>query len=331
MDNLLDSIVVEQSLPLERLDVFLKSRLPQVSRGVLQSLIEDGDILVNDKHVKPTYSPRAGDVVKISWPEPEPCRALPEPMKLDILFEDNQIVVLNKPAGLVVHPAAGHHGGTLVNGLLHHCQGQLSGIGGVARPGIVHRLDMDTSGCIVVAKTNEAHLSLAAQFEERRITKIYRAIVCGDLAHEQGEIQVGIARHPTHRKRMAATESAHARDAWTSFKIIERLNAATLVECLLHTGRTHQIRVHFQYIGHPLVGDTVYGGKQNARLKTLTRIGAPRQMLHAWKLGFEHPTTSKKYNFEAPFPKDFQKALNSLRITSEPKQPEPPAANRPKD
>jgi 23S rRNA pseudouridine1911/1915/1917 synthase len=313
MDNRLESITVTQSLPLERLDVFLKGQLPQVSRGFLQSLIEDGDILVNGKAVKPTHSPRAGDVIEINWPEPEPCRAEPEAMKLDILFEDEQIVVVNKAPGLVVHPAAGHHGGTLVNGLLHHCKGQLSGIGGVARPGIVHRLDMDTSGCIIVAKTNEAHLSLAAQFEERRTTKIYRAIACGEVAQAKGEIQVGIARHPVHRKRMAATESASARDAWTSYEIVERLNGATLLECRLHTGRTHQIRVHFQYIGHPLVGDNVYGAKQNARLKTLTRYAAPRQMLHAWKLGLLHPTTQKPMNFEAPFPADFKKALTALR------------------
>ena len=308
-----DSITVEQSLPFERLDVFLKSQLPQVSRGVLQSMIEDGAILVDGKQVKPTYSPRAGDTIEIHWPEPISPRAEPEEMDLDLLYEDDQIIAINKPAGLVVHPAAGHHGGTLVNALLHHCKGQLSGIAGVARPGIVHRLDMDTSGCIVVAKTNEAHLSLAAQFEERRITKIYRAIVCGELASERGEIQVGIARHPTHRKRMAASEGANAREAWTSFQIVERLQAATLVECRLHTGRTHQIRVHFQHIGHPLVGDTVYGAKQNARLKTLTRYAASRQMLHAWKLGLEHPTTGKKLNLEAPFPEDFKKALRALR------------------
>jgi 23S rRNA pseudouridine1911/1915/1917 synthase len=313
MANRADSIVVEQSLPLERLDVFLKSQLPQVSRGVLQSMIEDGAILVDGKQVKPTYSPRAGDKIEIQWPEPISPRAEPEEMPLDVLYEDEHIIVINKPAGLVVHPAAGHHGGTLVNALLHHCKGQLSGIAGVARPGIVHRLDMDTSGCIVVAKTNEAHLNLAAQFEERRTTKIYRGIVCGEMANERGDIQVGIARHPTHRKRMAATESSNAREAWTTFQIIERLRGATVVECRLHTGRTHQIRVHFQYIGHPLVGDTVYGAKQNARLKTLTRYAAPRQMLHAWKLGLLHPITQKPATFEAPFPKDFQKALKILK------------------
>jgi 23S rRNA pseudouridine1911/1915/1917 synthase len=311
-----DSITVEQSLPFERLDVFLKSKLPQVSRGVLQRMIEDGAILVNGKKVKPTHSPRAGEIIDIGWPEPVSPRAEPEEMPLDVIYEDEQIIVIDKPPGLVVHPAAGHHGGTLVNALLHHCKGQLSGIAGVARPGIVHRLDMDTSGCIIVAKTNEAHLNLAAQFEERRTRKIYRAIVCGELANERGEIQVGIARHPTHRKRMAATESAHAREAWTTFQIVERLHAATLVECRLHTGRTHQIRVHFQYIGHPLVGDNVYGAKQNAHLKTLARYAAPRQMLHAWKLGLLHPTTQKPIVFEAPFPKDFQKALKTLHVKS---------------
>lgn len=313
MDKRTDLIAVEQSLPLERLDVFLKSQLPQVSRGILQSMIEDGAILVNGARVKPTHSPKAGEQVEIHWPEPVACRAEPEAMNLDVLFEDEQIVVVNKMAGLVVHPAAGHHGGTLVNGLLHHCKGQLSGIAGVARPGIVHRLDMDTSGCIVVAKTNEAHMALAAQFEERKTRKVYRAIICGEMGHEKGEIQVGIARHPTHRKRMAATDSGLARDAWTSFEVVERLKASTLVECKLHTGRTHQIRVHFQYIGHPLVGDTVYGSKQNARLKTLTRYAATRQMLHAWKLGIAHPTTGERMDFQAPFPEDFLGALKALR------------------
>jgi 23S rRNA pseudouridine1911/1915/1917 synthase len=317
MDNRADSIHVEHSLPFERLDVFLKEKLPLVSRGVLQSMIEDGAILVDGKKVKPTHSPRAGENIAIHWPEPIAPSAEPEEMPLDVIFEDDQIIVINKPAGLVVHPAAGHHGGTLVNGLLHHCKGQLSGIAGVARPGIVHRLDMDTSGCIVVAKTNKAHLNLAAQFEERRTTKIYRAIVCGELANARGEIQVGIARHPTHRKRMAATDGAHAREAWTTFEIVERLRAATHVECRLHTGRTHQIRVHFQYIGHPLVGDTIYGAKQNARLKTLARYAAPRQMLHAWKLGITHPTNQKALHFEAPFPEDFQTALRNLKISQE--------------
>lgn len=316
MANRSDSIIVEQSLPFERLDVFLKSQLPQVSRGVLQSMIEDGAILVGGKRVKPTYSPRAGDVVQIVWPEPISPRAEPEEMPLDVLYEDDQIIVINKPAGLVVHPAVGHHGGTLVNALLHHCRGQLSGIAGVARPGIVHRLDMDTSGCIVVAKTNEAHLNLAAQFEERSTTKIYRAILCGELRTQAGDIQVGIARHPTHRKRMAATEGANARDAWTNFQVVERLHAATLVECRLHTGRTHQIRVHFQYIGHPLVGDTVYGTKQNARLKSLMRYAAPRQMLHALKLGLTHPISQKTLEFEAPLPADFTAALNALRSSA---------------
>lgn len=316
MANRLDSIRVEQSLPLERLDVFLKEQLPQVSRGILQSLIEDGDIVVNGQQVKPTYSPRAGDVVEIRWPEPVACHAEPEAMALEVLFEDEQIVVVNKPAGLVVHPAAGHHEGTLVNGLLHHCKGQLSGIAGVVRPGIVHRLDMDTSGCIVVAKTNEAHMSLAAQFEERKTTKVYRAICCGIPARESGEIQVGIARHPIHRKRMAASEGMNSRDAWTTYRVVEQLNNSALVECLLHTGRTHQIRVHFQYIGHPLLGDSIYGTKANARLKTLTRYAAPRQMLHAWKLGLAHPITGARMDFEAPFPEDFQTALRLLEKKS---------------
>lgn len=314
MDAQPDRFVVEQSLPMERLDVYLKEQLPKVSRGVLQRLIEEGEITVNGGEVKPTYSPRAGDVVEIRWPEIQPCRAEPEEMPLSILYEDEHIVVLNKQAGLVVHPAAGHHGGTLVNALLHHCKGQLSGIAGVARPGIVHRLDMDTSGCMVVAKTNEAHLNLAAQFEERTTKKVYRAIVCGEPAKEAGEIQVPIMRHPTHRKRMTAKEGLGGREAWTSWTLVERLRASALIEAKLHTGRTHQIRVHFQHIGHPLVGDHVYGERQNARLKMLARYAAPRQMLHAWKLGFAHPVLGKALSFEAPFPEDFEEALERLKV-----------------
>jgi 23S rRNA pseudouridine1911/1915/1917 synthase len=313
MADRFDSILVEQSLPMERLDLFLKTELPQVSRGVLQRMIEQGEITVNGAAVKPTQSPKAGDRIDIHWPEPQPCRAEPEDLPLDILFEDADIVVLNKPAGLVVHPAAGHPGGTLVNALLHHCKGQLSGIAGVVRPGIVHRLDMDTSGCIVVAKTNDAHLNLAAQFEERRTKKVYRAIVCGEPSRDSGEIQIPITRHPTHRKRMAAREGLGGREAWTSWKLVERLKASALLEANLHTGRTHQIRVHFQYIGHPLVGDDTYGAKQNARLKTLARYAAPRQMLHAWKLAFAHPISQKPLLFVAPFPLDFEAALRALR------------------
>ena len=224
--------------------------------------------------------------------------------------------MLNKPAGLVVHPSAGHEEHTLVNALLHHCAGSLSGIGGVARPGIVHRLDKETSGCLVVAKNDETHLALAEQFAERTVKKIYHALLCGELARESGEIHAAIARHASHRKRMAVRDDDEGRAAHTSYCVLERLAAATLVEAQIHTGRTHQVRVHFQFLGHPLVGDDTYGARQNARLKELTNYAAPRVMLHAKELSFVHPHTQKRVKFEAPLPNDFLAALKLLRAIS---------------
>jgi 23S rRNA pseudouridine1911/1915/1917 synthase len=308
-----ENFIVEKSLPDERLDKFLCKNFPAASRGALQRLIEQGHIRVNGKMVKPTHSPRAGEQIEVHWPEPKSAQAQPEKIPLDILFEDKSLLVLNKPAGLVVHPAAGHEEHTLVNALLHHCQGTLSGIGGVARPGIVHRLDKETSGCLVVAKNDETHLALSKQFSSREVKKIYDAIVYGKLARESGEIRAAIARHPNHRKRMAVRDDDEGRAAHTSYRILERLNSATLVEAQIHTGRTHQVRVHFQFIGHPLVGDDTYGARQNARLKELTNYTAPRVMLHARELSFIHPRTKKLVKFEAPLPKDFLAALKFLR------------------
>jgi 23S rRNA pseudouridine1911/1915/1917 synthase len=308
-----ENFTVEESLPSARLDMFLRQKFPRASRVALQRLIEQGHVRVNGKPVKPAHHPRAGEEISIHWPETKPAEAQPEKIPLDILFEDKSLLVLNKAAGLVVHPAAGHDAHTLVNALLHHCKGSLSGIGGVARPGIVHRLDKETSGCLVVAKNDETHLALSKQFSDRRVGKIYNAIVCGGLARESGEIQAAIARHPVHRKRMAACDDHSGRAAHTSYKILERLNSATLVEAQIHTGRTHQIRVHFQHLGHPLVGDDTYGARPNARLKELTHYAAPRVMLHARKLAFIHPRTEKKMSFEAPLPKDFLTALKFLR------------------
>jgi len=213
----------------------------------------------------------------------------------------------------VVHPASGHETSTLVNALLHHCRGQLSGIGGVERPGIVHRLDKDTSGCMVVAKTDQTHLALSAQFASRKVQKVYRAIVCGEMAREAGEIRAAIARHSSHRKCMAVDEE-FGRDAHTSYCVLERLRGATLAEARLHTGRTHQIRVHFKFLGYPLVGDATYGHRQNQRLTELTGYVAPRQMLHAFQLGFLHPRTAKRLQFQAPCPADFLDALKVLRV-----------------
>jgi len=313
MTNRTENFIDEQSLPKERLDIFLRERFPAVSRGTLQRLIEEGHIRVDGKAVKPTHSPRVGEKIEVHWPDAKPTEAQPEEIPLDILFEDKSLLVLNKPAGLVVHPAAGHQEHTLVNALLHHCKGSLSGIGGVARPGIVHRLDKETSGCLIVAKNDETHLALSKQFSDRHVKKIYNAILCGELPRDSGEIYAAIARHPSHRKRMAVHDDSSGRAAHTSYRIIERLNAATLVEAQIHTGRTHQIRVHFQHLKHPLVGDQTYGARQNARLKELTNYAAPRVMLHAHELSFVHPRTKKEMHFESPLPKDFRYALKFLQ------------------
>ena len=313
MSARMETFTVEKSLPSRRLDAFLREKFPAVSRGAMQRLIEQGHLRVNGKTVKPTHSPRAGEEIEIHWPDARPAGALPEEIPLDILFEDKSLLVLNKPAGLVVHPSAGHEEHTLVNALLHHCAGELSGSGGVARPGIVHRLDKETSGCLVVAKNDETHLALSKQFAERQVEKIYNAIVCGELPRESGEIRAAITRHSTHRKRMTVCDDDSGRAAHTGYRVLERLNSATFVEAQLHTGRTHQIRVHFQFLGHPLVGDATYGARPNARLKELTNYAAPRVMLHSRELSFIHPRTEKEMSFESPLPEDFREALKKLR------------------
>src|SRR5438876_9676972 len=303
MSSRAELLTIERTLPSERLDIYLRSKFPAVSRGAIQRLIEEGHILVNGKLVKPTHTPRAGEQVQVHWPEASPASAHPEDIPLEILYEDRALLVLNKPAGLVVHPASGHERHTLVNALLHHCGEELSGIGGVARPGIVHRLDKETSGCLVVAKNDSTHQALAYQFAVRKVSKVYHAIVGGELAEASGEVAVPIARHPSHRKRMAATFGP-ARYASTSFRELERLRGATLVEATLHTGRTHQIRVHFQFLGHALVGDETYGQRQNRRFTEVTGYAAPRVMLHAHKLAFIHPRSGKRLCFESPRPAD---------------------------
>jgi 23S rRNA pseudouridine1911/1915/1917 synthase len=308
-----ESLIIEHSHPGERLDTFLRRQLPATSRGAIQRLIEQGHITINGHLTKPTHTPRAGEVVRVEWPEARTAEAQPEDMPLDILFEDEALLVLNKPAGLVVHPAAGNETHTLVNALLHHCAGELSGIGGVARPGIVHRLDRETSGCLVVAKNDETHVALSNQFAGRTVEKIYLAIVCGVMPRDEGNIRAAIARHPTHRKRMAARDESMGRAAHTGYRVLERLREATLVEAQLFTGRTHQIRVHFQHLGFPVAGDSTYGPRQTKRLAELTSYEAPRVLLHSQKLGFTHPRTGKQLNFTAPWPADFAEALNCLR------------------
>lgn len=307
------TLVVEASVPGQRLDRWLLTHFSQVSRGTFQRLIEQGHLRVDGRVVKPTHSPRAGQTITIRWPPAQPASLEAEAIPLDILHEDEDLLVLNKPPGRVVHPSAGHETGTLVHALLHHCAGQLSGIGGVARPGIVHRLDLDTSGCLVVAKHDAAHLALSSQFAGRDTEKVYQAIVCGHPLPEEGDIRAAIARHPTHRKRMAVTDGS-GRDAWTAYRTLERLPEAAWVEAVLHTGRTHQIRVHFKHIRCPLAGDLVYGNRQTKRLTDETGVRFSRQMLHAWRLGFTHPSTGKRLRVEAPLPTDFRVALEQLRV-----------------
>lgn len=278
----------------QRLDQLLVKELPAHSRAFLQKLIADGHVRVNTRPSKPSYKVRAGDSVSVEIPAPRPLAAQPEAIALKILFEDADLIVINKPAGMVVHPAAGNFEHTLVNALLHHCRGQLAGIGGVERPGIVHRLDKGTSGCIVVAKTDAAHQSLVAQFKSRGVTKIYRAVCAGKPAQSSGKIETIIGRSERDRKKMSANVK-RGRPAWTDYRVLKQHADCALVELTLHTGRTHQIRVHMAHIGHPLVGDAVYG---KSKLE--------RPLLHAYKLGFTHPRTGKRLEFCAPIPADMR-------------------------
>jgi 23S rRNA pseudouridine1911/1915/1917 synthase len=308
-------LTVGQSLPQERLDIFLRAKFPDVSRGAIQRLLAEGRIQVNGRAAKPTHHPRAGETISVRWPEARADRAQPEDIPLDILHEDDDLLVLNKPAGLVVHPAAGHPEHTLVNALLHHCAGRLSGIGGVARPGIVHRLDKETSGCLVVAKNDAAHVKLSEQFAGRQVLKVYQAIVCGRMPRAGGEINAAIARHPDRRQRMAVARTG-GREARTSYRVLEQLKDVARVEMRLHTGRTHQIRVHLEHLGCPVLGDLVYGRRQNARLKEATGYVAPRQLLHAGKLALVHPRTQKRMSFTAAFPADFAVAMDFFGLKS---------------
>jgi 23S rRNA pseudouridine1911/1915/1917 synthase len=280
-----------------RIDQFLAARLPVLSRSRIQDLMKSGHVLVNARETKASTKLRAGDHITVAEPPPVASGTSAEDIALDVLFEDGDLIVLNKPAGLVVHPAAGHWHGTLVNALLHHCQG-LSSIGGQERPGIVHRLDKETSGCLVAAKNDLAHRSLTRQFAGREVTKIYLALAAGEFREAGGIIDGAIGRHPIHRKKMTVLVGERGRAARTDYRVLRKLAAGTLVECTLHTGRTHQIRVHLKHLGHPLLGDEVYG----------RRAGFERQMLHAWKLGFTHPVTAERLIFTAPIPADFVKA-----------------------
>lgn len=287
-----------------RLDACLAARAELgLTRSHLQKLIEEGLVMVNGRRVKPSYKVVSGDSVEVRVPPPEPAELRAEELPIDILYEDADVIVVNKSRGLVVHPAAGHRSGTLVNALLHHC-GDLSGINDQIRPGIVHRLDKDTTGTMMAAKNDRAHLSLAAQIKDRRAKREYLALVRGNPPVDSGVVDAPIGRHPTDRKRMAVINGG--RPAVTHFRVIERYGEFSLLRCRLETGRTHQVRVHLSSIGLPVVGDPVYGQRKDS-------FGLEGQALHAASLGFFHPRTREWMEFEAPLPEDFQRALDRLR------------------
>jgi 23S rRNA pseudouridine1911/1915/1917 synthase len=287
----------------ERIDKFLSTYNDEWSRSQVQLWIKDGSVKVNDKEIKTNYKCQINDKIVVSIPEPEPLDVVAEEMDLDIYYEDQDVLVVNKPKGMVVHPAPGHLSGTLVNGLMAHCQ-DLSGINGVLRPGIVHRIDKDTSGLLMVAKNDMAHESLVGQLVEKSVTRKYKAIVHGSIPHDHGTINAPIGRDKVDRQSMTVT-NVSSKDAVTHFHVIERFENFTFVECQLETGRTHQIRVHMKYIGYPLVGDPKYGPK-----KTLPING---QALHAGVLGFEHPRTKEYLEFEAPLPDEFEQVLDQIK------------------
>lgn len=288
-----------------RIDRYLSEQCETLSRSYLQKLLKDGGVLVNGNVVKSNYKVASGDKIELNVPEAVEPEIEAEPMELDILYEDSDIILINKPKGMVVHPAAGHYSGTLVNGLMYHCKDDLSGINGVLRPGIVHRIDMDTTGVLVVCKNDKAHNAVAEQLKVHSITRKYVAVVHGVLKDETGVIHAPIGRHPTDRKKMSINEK-NGKDAVTHYRVLKRFRRFTYVECQLETGRTHQIRVHMASIGHPLLGDSVYGPAK------CPFSGLQGQTLHAGILGIVHPTTGEYMEFQAPLPEYFENLLRKL-------------------
>ena len=288
----------------QRLDAFLASSLDGLTRSQAARLIESGEVAVNGRAVSKSYKLAGGEDVAVTLPEPEPVEAVPQDIPLDVVYEDADVIVVNKPSGMVVHPAPGHPDGTLVNALLYHCAGTLSGIGGALRPGIVHRIDRDTSGLIIAAKNDAAHQYLSAQLADHTLARTYECIVVGALREDRGTVNAPIARHPTDRKRMAVV--AGGREAVTHWEVIARYPGYTHVRCRLETGRTHQIRVHMAYIGHPILGDTVYGAKKEVP-------GLTGQCLHAVGLRFLHPRTHEVMELSCPLPEEFTRMLQKIR------------------
>lgn len=294
----------------ERIDKFLSCRLEEVSRSYIQKLIKEGHVSVNGKPVKANYKLGAGDEISVEIPEAKEPDILPEDIPLDILYEDQDILVVNKPKGMVVHPAAGHYSGTLVNALMYHCKDSLSGINGVMRPGIVHRIDMDTTGSLLVCKNDEAHRILAEQLKEHTIRREYHAIVYGNIKEDTGTVDAPIGRHPTDRKKMSINHK-NGKQAVTHYEVLERFGNFTYICCRLETGRTHQIRVHMASLHHPLLGDEVYGPSSRPPFP-----GLKGQVLHAKILGIYHPATGEYMEFDAPLPQYFVDLLQKLRRKS---------------
>ncbi len=286
-----------------RLDAFLSGKVEELSRSGVQKLMESGGILVNGGPVKKNYKTRPGDEIQIELPEPEPVDILPENIPLDIRYEDEDVIVINKPKGLVVHPAPGHWSGTLVNALMYHCRDSLSGINGELRPGIVHRIDMDTSGLLIVAKNDFAHGALAEQLKDHSLSRVYEAVVVGNIRQDSGTIDAPIGRHPVDRKRMAVTEK-NSRPAVTHYQVLTRYGGYTHLQLQLETGRTHQIRVHLSWQNHPIVGDQVYGRGKD--------LGLDSQCLHARTLRFRHPRTGELVTVTSELPEYFETVLKKL-------------------
>lgn len=289
----------------ERIDKAISKAREDISRARIQQLIEDGHITVSGKKVRPGYKLRRGDSVEIEIPEAVPLEAKPQAIPLDIVYEDKSLLVIHKPRGMVVHPAAGNYEGTLVNALLHHCGDSLSEIGGVLRPGIVHRIDKDTTGLLIVAKGDYAHRHFSDQLKTRSLSRTYFALVHGNIKEDSGTVDKPIDRDLHDRKKMAIAKTG-GREAVTHFEVVERFGLYTLLMCKLQTGRTHQIRVHMKSIGHPIVGDKTYGVKKEA-------FQLDGQLLHAGKIGFIHPETEEEMSFSAPLPEDFEHVLQILR------------------
>ena len=300
----------------KRLDQFA-APASALTRSALTRLIENGDVLVNGKTVAKNYRVKANDLIRIELPEPEPSEAIPQDIPLDIIYEDQDLIVINKPVGMVVHPAAGNPDGTLVNALLYHCKGSLSGVGGVIRPGIVHRIDKDTSGLLVVAKNDDTHLALSEQLKDHSIRRTYYAIAVGNFKEDSGTVDAPIGRHPVDRKRMAVirNDDIHSRPAVTHWSVLARGEADgqcfTLLRCELETGRTHQIRVHMSSIGHPLLGDPIYGGA-NTKFEAKHKAMIQGQCLHAKELTFLHPTKQEQVHFASTLPEPLERIINCL-------------------